>query len=418
MHTKSPEKSLRKDLTHSEPAKKYHLAEIAKLIPYARNARLHSDKQVSQIAASLVKFGMVEPIIVDKKNNILAGHGRVLAAETLGWKTIDAIEVGRMTAKDKRAYIIASNRLAELASWDNELLGLELKGLLDEKFDVSLVGFSSKDLNGILPQDIALGNTDEEAIPEYAPKVAKLNDLWALGKHRLFVGDCTNPDNVAALLGDIKPHLMVTDPPYGVEYDANWRNEAASLGKCERATGKVSNDDKTDWSAAWVLFEGDVAYIWHAGNKAHIVAESIEQSGFDIRAQIIWAKNNIVISRGHYHPKHEPCWYAVKKTKTGHWSGDRKQSTIWEIDKPMKSETGHSTQKPVECMRRPMQNNSSEGQAVYDPFLGSGTSIIAAETIGRHCYGLELVPKYADIIIKRWQDFTGLKANKVKKRDS
>lgn len=177
-----------------------------------------------------------------------------------------------------------------------------------------------------------------------------------------------------------------------------------------RAIGVVSNDNRADWGEAWQQFPGDVAYIWHAGNKAHLVAESIEQTGFDIRAQIIWAKNNIVIGRGHYHPKHEPCWYAVRKGKTGHWAGGRKQATVWNIDKPLKSETGHSTQKPVECMRRPMENNSKPGQAVYEPFCGSGTTIIAAETIGRNCLAIELNPLYVDMAIKRWQDFTDKEA--------
>jgi DNA modification methylase len=172
------------------------------------------------------------------------------------------------------------------------------------------------------------------------------------------------------------------------------------------------NDDKADWSEAWALFPGDVAYVWHAGNKGHIVAESLIQTGLEIRAQVIWAKSQHVIGRGHYHPQHEPCWYAVRKKQgaTGHWQGDRKQSTIWNIDKPRKSETGHSTQKPVECMKRPIENNSSPGQAVYEPFSGSGTTIIAAEMTGRCCYAIELSPAYIDVAVKRWEDFTGEKA--------
>jgi len=177
-----------------------------------------------------------------------------------------------------------------------------------------------------------------------------------------------------------------------------------------RAIGKVENDDKADWSEAWALFPGDVAYVWHGGNMAHIVAESLIETGLEIRAQIIWAKNNIVISRGHYHPKHEPCWYAVRKSGTGHWSGDRKQTTVWNIDKPMKSETGHSTQKPVECMKRPIENNSSPVQAVYEPFSGSGTTIIAGEMTGRHIYAIELSPAYVDVAVERWQAFTGQEA--------
>ena len=165
-----------------------------------------------------------------------------------------------------------------------------------------------------------------------------------------------------------------------------------------------------NWSEAWALFPGDVVYIWHAGNMAHIVAESLLKTGFGIRAQIIWAKNNLVIGRGDYHPKHEPCWYGVRKTKTGHWAGDRKQTTLWEIPKPQKSETGHSTQKPVECMKRPMENNSSPGHAVYEPFSGSGTTIIAGEMSGRAVHAIELSPAYVDVGVVRWQNFTGEKA--------
>jgi len=218
---------------------------------------------------------------------------------------------------------------------------------------------------------------------------------------------------VEQLLGDVKPHLMVTDPPYGVEYDPDWRNHvilASGKPMGASAIGTVTNDNRADWREAWELFPGDVAYVWHGGLKAGVVAESLEIAGLKIRAQIIWAKNRIVPGRSDYHWGHEPCWYAVREKKTGHWSGSRKHSTVWNIDKPMKSETGHSTQKPVECMRRPILNNSSPGQAVYDPFLGSGTTIIAAETEGRHCYGLEISPEYCDIIINRWQNFTGKEA--------
>jgi len=199
---------------------------------------------------------------------------------------------------------------------------------------------------------------------------------------------------------------MVTDPPYGVEYDAHWRVDAG-LSQETSALGRVINDDRADWRDAWALFPGDVTYVWHAGQYANIVVDSLAACDFKIRSQIIWVKNNIVMSRGDYHYKHEPCWYAVRKNKKGHYCGGRKQSTVWEIDKPRKSETGHSTQKPVECMKRPIENNSSPGQAVYDPFLGSGTTLIAAEMTGRSCHGLELHPPYCDVIIKRWQDFTG-----------
>lgn len=235
------------------------------------------------------------------------------------------------------------------------------------------------------------------------------------GGHRLVCGDSTVATDVEKCLNGVKPHLMATDPPYGINYDASWRNDAVQAGNGKRgapsgrAIGKVENDDNADWRETWSLFPGDVAYVWHAGTQSKTVIESLEAAGFELRAQIIWAKNNIVIGRGHYHPQHEPCWYAVRKKQgaTGHWAGDRSQSTLWKIDKPQKSETGHSTQKPVECMRRPIINNSSPGQAVYEPFSGSGTTIIAAEMTGRACHAIELSEAYVDVAVQRWQDFTG-----------
>jgi DNA modification methylase len=208
---------------------------------------------------------------------------------------------------------------------------------------------------------------------------------------------------------------MVTDPPYGVEYDADWRNRALRRDGTPiagRAVGKVSNDDIADWAPAWRLFPGDVAYVWHAGRRASEVQRSLEGVGFQIRSQIVWAKNNFAIGRGDYHWQHEPCWYAVRDGKTGHWAGDRSQTTVWDIDKPMKSDTGHSTQKPVECMARPMRNNSRPGAAVYDPFCGSGTTIIAAEQLHRRAYGIEIEPKYVAVILQRYLDATGTRPEK------
>ncbi len=214
---------------------------------------------------------------------------------------------------------------------------------------------------------------------------------------------------VSKLLGDVKPHLMVTDPPYGVEYDPEWR-ERAGLNGPAAAKGKVLNDDKADWREAWSLFPGDVAYVWHAGLYAGVVGDSLIATDFQLRSQIIWAKSVMVMSRGDYHWQHEPCWYAVRKGKAGRYDGGRKQTTLWQIEKPRKSETGHGTQKPVECMKRPIENNSSPGQAIYEPFSGSGTTIIAGEMTGRSVYAVELNPAYVDVAVKRWQDFTGQKA--------
>lgn len=383
---------------------------VSDLIPYARNSRTHSDEQVAQIAASIREFGFTNPVLLDDKNGIIAGHGRVLAARKLKMDDVPAIRLSHLSEAQKRAYIIADNKLALNAGWDIDLLKLEIGELQADGFDLELTGFNADEIGKLLA-DGTEGLTDPDAIPE-APErpTAVPGDVWLLGRHRLVCGDCTDALAVEKALNGVKPHLMVTDPPYGVEYDAEWRNKALRADGSPiggRAVGKVLNDEKADWREAWALFPGDVAYVWHAGNMAHVVAESLMASDLGIRAQIIWAKSQFVIGRGDYHPQHEPCWYAVRKGRKGHYDGGRKQSTLWQIEKPRKSETGHSTQKPVECMKRPIENNSSPGQAVYEPFSGSGTTIIAAEMTGRACHAIELNPAYVDVAIKRWQDFTG-----------
>ena len=398
------------------PADNIERRKVSALIPYARNARTHSDAQVAQIAASIREWGWTNPVLIDAEGGLIAGHGRVLAARKLGIEDVPCMVAIGWSDAQKKAYILADNQLALNAGWDTELLKVEIGELGAEGFDLGLIGFGDDFLAGLLNTGNE-GLTDPDDVPEPpAEPVTVLGDVYVLGKHRLVCGDSTNADDVAKALNGVAPHLMVTDPPYGVEYDADWRNKAkradgSPIGAS--ALGKVQNDGEADWSEAWALVPGDVAYVWHAGNMAHIVAESLLSTGLEIRAQIIWAKNQLVIGRGDYHPQHEPCWYAVRKGRKGHYNGDRKQTTIWNIDKPRKSETGHSTQKPVECMKRPIVNNSSPGQAIYDPFLGSGTTLIACEMEGRACHGLELSPAYCDVIVKRWEDFTGQKAERI-----
>lgn len=384
---------------------------IGALIPFARNSRTHSDEQVAQIAASIREFGWTNPILVDGDNGIIAGHGRLAAARKLGIAEVPVVVLDHLTDAQKRALVIADNKLALNAGWDFELLASEIEGLGSDGFDLTLLGFNEDELAALLVEKTE-GLVDPDDIPEVpADPVSVLGDVWLLGKHRIVCGDSTDADCVARCLNGVVPHLMVTDPPYGVEYDASWRDDrAGKSGKTGTAIGKVLNDDKADWSEAWALFPGDVAYVWHADLRAREVVESLEACGFVMRAQIIWGKSQLAMSRGHYHFQHEPCWYAVRKSGTGHWNGDRKQSTLWQIDKPQKSETGHSTQKPVECMKRPIENNSSPGQAVYEPFSGSGTTIIAGEMTGRSIHAIELNPAYVDVAVKRWQDFTGQQA--------
>ena len=383
---------------------------IERLRPYARNAKMHGADQVARIAASMARFGWTVPCMGGDDGELIAGHGRVLAATALGLADVPGIRLGHLDEAERRAYRIADNKLTELGDWDEALLRDEVAGLLAEDFDLSLLGFAEDELEAMLQdpdlaEDGAAEGEDEVPEPPADP-VSVPGDLWRLGDHRLICGDSTSTDVVAKLLGDIRPLLMVTDPPYGVEYDPAWRN-ATGAAKTKR-TGKVLNDDRADWREAWALFPGDVVYVWHGALHATTVADSLIAAGFDIRSQIIWAKDRLVLSRGDYHWQHEPCWYAVKKRGKGHWAGDRKQTTLWQIaNRDQDAETVHGTQKPVECMRRPILNNSSPGQAIYEPFMGSGTTLIAAETTGRVCYGIELNPAYVDVAIARWQNLTG-----------
>lgn len=391
------------------PADKVERRAVSELVPYARNARTHSPEQVDQIAASIREWGWTTAVLIDEQGGIIAGHGRILAAHKLGIKDVPTMMARGWTEAQKRAYILADNKLALNAGWDAELLKTELLDLDHMNVDLTMLGWSDEELADIFAPiwgDEDMERAEETPEPPVNP-VTVLGDVWILGNHRIICGDSTSADVVSKLLGPVKPHLMVTDPPYGVEYDAEWRDKA---GLGSKAHGKVENDSRADWREAWALFPGEVAYVWHAGVFSPVVAASLEACAFSMRALIVWVKSRAPISRGHYHHRHEPCWYAVKKNGTGHWQGDRKQNTAWEIDTPRASETGHSTQKPVECMRRPIENNSSPGQAVYEPFSGSGTTIIAGEMTGRHVYAIELSPAYVDVAVQRWQDFTKKKA--------
>ena len=347
--------------------------------------------------------------MVADDGELIAGHGRVLAATLLGLTEVPVIRLGHLDDAEQCAYRIADNKLTEMGEWDDALLREEIAGLLAEDFDLSLLGIADEDLDALLrdPDELEGATEGEDDIPETpATPVSVIGDIWQMGSHRLICGDSTSPDVIDRLLGEVKPLLMVTDPPYGVEYDPGWRNQTGATAT--KRTGKVLNDDRADWREAWSLFPGDVAYVWHGALYAATVAESLEAVGFKVRSQIIWAKDRLVLSRGDYHWQHEPCWYAVKKTGKGHWAGDRKQTTLWQIaNKDQDAETVHGTQKPVECMRRPILNNSGPGQAIYEPFMGSGTTLIAAETTARVCFGIELNPAYVDVAVERWQQFSG-----------
>jgi hypothetical protein len=323
---------------------------IDRLVPSARNARTHSDSQIAEIAGSIRAFGFTNPILVGEHGDVVAGHGRLAAARQLGLSDVPVILLQGLTELQRRQLMLADNRIALNAGWDLEMLHLELKDLSALGADLSLVGFSAHELTAALAPAVSTGLTDENEAPALAETaVTAIGDIWCLGPHRLACGDSTDADTVRALFDGLSPHLMVTDPPYGVEYDPSWRHRAG-VNKSLRV-GKVPNDERADWEAAWALFPGSIAYVWHGALHATTVAEGLVRHGFAIRAQIIWAKERLVIGRGDYHWQHEPCWYAVRKK--GNWTGDRKQTTLWSIPSGGQDiETAHGTQKPVECMRR------------------------------------------------------------------
>ncbi|ARP98178.1 site-specific DNA-methyltransferase [Pseudorhodoplanes sinuspersici] len=381
---------------------------IERLLPYAANARTHPDEQVAQIAGSIAEFGFNVPCLVDERGVLIAGHGRVLGAKRLGLQQVPVIRLGHLTDAQARAFRLADNRIALNAGWDDELLSAELERLKEDGLDLSLLGFAEDELDRLLDGLDKPGATEEEdRVPEPSSEaVTRPGDLWLLGSHRVLCGDATVATDVERLLEGARPHLMVTDPPYGVEYDPNWRNESGV--SVTARTGKVNNDDRADWREAWSLFPGEVAYVWHSGIHARTVAESLDACGFHIRTQIIWAKPRLVLGRGDYHWQHEPCFYTVRKGATGHWQGARDQSTLWTIGTGEHDDaTAHGTQKPVECMRRPIMNNSEKGEFVYEPFAGSGSTLIAAESVGRVCLGIEIDPRYCDVTVERWQRHTG-----------
>jgi DNA modification methylase len=399
------------------PADRVERWPLERLRPYANNPRLHNAADLDKIAAAIRKWGWTMPVLADEEGGLICGHARVGAAARLGLKSVPVITARGWNEEEKRAYRVADNQLAARASWDPEQLGNELRELQFSGFDIGLIGFDPDQLETILAGMGSSGLTDPDSIPEMPDQpITRRRDTWLLGKHRVGCGDSTSAAEVAQVLAGSEPHLMVADPPYGVSYEPSWRVRRG-LGAGKLAQGTVLNDDRAGWRDAYALFPGDVAYVWHGALHGNIVAADLAACGMQLRAQIAWVKQHFTLSRGDYHWKHETCWYAVRAGKASQWQGDRTQTTVWEIpnnnpfgNREREQSWGHGTQKPVECMRRPIENNSRPGQAVYDPFLGSGTTLIAAEITGRVCYGLELNPAYVDVVVRRWQLFTGSEA--------
>lgn len=393
---------------------RFEKVNIDRLVPYARNARTHSKEQILQLRASLREFGFVNPVIVDKDLNIIAGHGRILAAKEEGVTEVPCVFAEHLTEAQKRAYILADNRLAMNAGWDEEMLSVEISDLQAADFDVSLLGFDDAELNKLL------GSADDVKDDEFdvdselqKPAVTKPGDLWLLGKHRLVCGDSTKPETYELLMDGNLANLVVTDPPYNVNY--------------EGTAGKIKNDNMADEKFyqflldAFTLTEKAMAkdasiYVFHADTEGLNFRKAFSDAGFYLSGTCIWKKQSLVLGRSPYQWQHEPVLFGWKKSGKHSWYSDRKQSTIWEFDKPKKN-TDHPTMKPVPLLAYPIINSSMTGCIVLDPFGGSGSTLIACEQTGRYCYMTELDEKFCDVIVRRYIEQVGSTENVYLIRD-
>lgn len=368
------------------------------LIPYARNTRTHSDEQVNQIVSSIKEFGFTNPVLIDEESMIIAGHGRVMAANKLKLNKVPTICLDHLTEAQKKAYIIADNRLALNAGWDEDMLKVELEELNDLEFDISLLGFEDKEIESLLSEPTE-GLTDEDAVPDLPEEpTTKLGDLWILGEHRLLCGDSTSIDDVDKLMDGNKADMVFTDPPYGVEYEGIMNDSRNSLEELLRCSfGSYFATSKS----------GASIYCFHSDKCADIF-NNVFREFFHFSSMIIWAKNTLTLSQTDYQSQHEPCLYGWMKNGTHKWHSDRKQTSLWKFDK--ESVAGHTTPKPVALINKAINNSSKSGDLVIDFFGGSGSTIIACEKTNRHCRMMELDPKYCDVIIQRWEEFTGNKA--------
>jgi DNA modification methylase len=392
-------------------AQRIELWPLDRLIPYAKNPRTHSDKQVAQIAASIAEFGFNNPILVDTKAGIIAGHGRLLAARHLGLTEVPVIVLDHLTEQKKRAYVLVDNQLALNAGWDEELLRVELAALQQENFDLGLVGFEEDELARLLAaQESSEGLTDEDAVPELreAP-VSMLGDLWMMGNHKLLVGDATKESDVITLMADEAADLVFTDPPYNVDYEGYTEDRLKIKGD------RMSDADfKQFLKAAFdsygkVVKPGASLYVCHSSSWQREFQNAMEVAGFAVRCQIIWAKNTFAWGFGRYKFQHEPMFYCHVTGEKDPWYGDKAQSTLWEERKPAANRI-HPTAKPVELVERALLNSSKAGDIVADLFGGSGSTLIGCDRQGRKARLMEIDPKYADCIVRRYQEYTGKKA--------
>jgi site-specific DNA-methyltransferase (adenine-specific) len=381
------------------------------LLPYARNSRTHSEEQVYQIAQSIQEFGFTNPVLVDADNNIVAGHGRVMAAKQLGLQDVPTINVGWMTEQQRRAYVIADNQLALNAGWDDSVLAQEVAWLQDQNFNTSLLGFDTDFLDGLLAEEAATGDglTDQDDAPAVqATPITRLGDVWVMGKHRLLCGDSTSLSAVNTLTLGGGIDMLLTDPPYNVAYEGK-NADALTIQNDSMSDASFRKFLRDAFAAAdSVMKAGAVFYIW-AELESFNFQSACGDVGWKVRQYLIWNKNVMVMGRQDYHWRHEPCLYGWKEGAGHLWASDRKQTTVLNFDRPSRN-LEHPTMKPVALFEYQLLNNTKGGDLCLDLFGGSGTTLIACEKNGRYARIMELDPKYCDVIVRRWQAFTGKQA--------
>ena len=389
---------------------------VETLIPYCRNARTHSEAQVAQLAASIVEYGWTNPVLVDGDNGVISGHGRLLGARKLGLAEVPVIELAHLTPTQKRAYILADNQLALNAGWDEKLLALELAELSDSGYDLELTGFDADELADLMvgEETTTEGATDEDAAPEAGgPVVSTPGDVWICGEHRVICGDATDADAYATLLGDEIADMAFTDPPYNVDYSNSAKDKMRGTDR------PILNDNLGAGFYDFLLAaltpmlahcSGGI-YVAMSSSELDVLQKAFRAAGGKWSTFIIWAKNTFTLGRADYQRQYEPILYGWLDGVTRHWCGDRDQGDVWHIKKPHKNDL-HPTMKPVELVERAIRNSSRPGNVVMDPFGGSGTTMIAAHKSGRKARLIELDPKYVDVIVRRWQEFSGGKANR------
>ena len=396
-----------------EKSTQYYLADIKDLIPYARNARTHSDEQVAQIAASIKEFGFLSPIIISKDNTILCGHGRFYAAQKLGLEKVPCIKEEYLTETQKRAYILADNKLSLNAGWDNEMLAVELSELQNEDFDLGLTGFDEKELADLFDNGSTDGVEDDDYDLDAALNKAafvKHGDVWTVGRHKLMCGDATSEEDVNTLMGDKKANLIVTDPPYNVAFESS---DGLSI-----KNDKMENNKFYEFllaafkNMASHLEKGGAAYVFHADTEGLNFRKAFIDAGFHLSGCCIWVKNSLVLGRSDYQWQHEPVLYGFLQNGKHYWSKNagRSQTTIWNFDKPKKNKN-HPTSKPLDLLAYPIGNSSQENAIVIDTFGGSGSTLMTCEQTNRTCYMMELDEKYASVILRRYVEDTGNEEN-------